>query len=182
MIYDKTQIGDYVTIHSGSVIGSDGFGYKFRNNQHIKVPHVGNVIIANHVEIGANTCIDRGALGSTYIGEGSKIDNLVQIAHNNKIGKNVLICGQAGISGSCTIEDGAILAGGAALTDHVTIGHHAVVMGCSGVSQNISPATQVFGVPARDRKVVWKELAALTKLPELLKKFRLLESRVKQLE
>ncbi len=133
VIYDHTHIGDNVTIHAGSVIGADGFGYKFRNNQHIKVPHVGNVVIADNVEIGANTCIDRGALGSTYIGEGSKIDNLVQLGHNNKVGKNVIICGQSGISGSCTIEDGAILAGSSGIADHVTIGHHAVVMARSGV-------------------------------------------------
>lgn len=182
VIYDHTQIGDEVIIHSGSVIGADGFGYKFRNNQHIKVPHVGNVVIANHVEIGANTCIDRGALGSTTIGDGSKIDNLVQLGHNNKVGKNVIICGQSGISGSCTIEDGAILAGSSGIADHVTIGHHAVVMARSGVSQDIAAATQVFGSPAKDRKVAWKELAALSKLPELLKKIKLLESRIENLE
>jgi UDP-3-O-[3-hydroxymyristoyl] glucosamine N-acyltransferase len=182
VIYDHTEIGDNVVIHAGSVIGADGFGYKFRNNQHIKVPHVGNVVIADNVEIGANTCIDRGALGSTYIGAGSKIDNLVQLGHNNKVGKNVIICGQSGISGSCTIEDGAILAGSAGIADHVTIGHHAVVMARSGVSQDIAPATQVFGSPAKDKKVAWRELAALSKLPELLKKFKLLESRIDKLE
>jgi UDP-3-O-[3-hydroxymyristoyl] glucosamine N-acyltransferase len=182
VIYDNTQIGDNVIIHSGSVIGADGFGYKFRNNQHLKVPHVGNVLIADNVEIGANTCIDRGALGSTTIGAGSKIDNLVQLGHNNKVGKNVIICGQSGISGSCTIEEGAILAGSSGIADHVTIGHHAVVMARSGVSQDIKPAAQVFGSPAQDRKVAWRELAALSKLPELLKKFKLLENRVEQLE
>lgn len=182
VIYDNTQIGDNVIIHSGSVIGADGFGYKFRNNQHVKVPHVGNVVIADHVEIGANTCIDRGALGSTTIGEGSKIDNLVQLGHNNKVGKNVIICGQSGISGSCTIEDGAILAGSSGIADHVTIGQRAVVMARSGVSQDIAAGMQVFGSPARDRKVAWKELAALTKLPELLKKFKALERRVEKLE
>lgn len=182
VIYDNTQIGNNVIIHSGSVIGADGFGYKFRNNQHIKVPHVGNVVIADNVEIGANTCIDRGALGSTTIGEGSKIDNLVQLGHNNKIGRNVIICGQSGISGSCTIEDGAILAGSSGIADHVTIGQRAVVMARSGVSQNITAGTQVFGTPARDKKVVWKELAALTKLPELLKKFKALENRIEELE
>jgi UDP-3-O-[3-hydroxymyristoyl] glucosamine N-acyltransferase len=182
VIYDNTQIGDNVIIHSGSVIGADGFGYKFRNNQHVKVPHVGNVVIADHVEIGANTCIDRGALGSTVIGAGSKIDNLVQLGHNNKVGRNVIICGQSGISGSCTIEDGAILAGSSGIADHVTIGQRAVVMARSGVSQDIAAGTQVFGSPARDRKVAWKELAALTKLPELLKKFKALESRVQDLE
>ena len=182
VIYDNTQIGDNVIIHSGSVIGADGFGYKFRNNQHIKVPHVGNVVIADNVEIGANTCIDRGALGSTTIGAGSKIDNLVQLGHNNKVGRNVIICGQSGISGSCTIEDGAILAGSSGIADHVTIGQRAVVMARSGVSQDIAAGMQVFGSPARDRKVAWKELAALTKLPELLKKFKALESRVQDLE
>lgn len=182
VIYDNAEIGNNVIIHSGSVIGADGFGYKFRNNQHVKVPHVGNVVIADNVEIGANTCIDRGALGSTVIGAGSKIDNLVQLGHNNKVGRNVIICGQSGISGSCTIEDGAILAGSSGIADHVTIGQRAVVMARSGVSQDIQPGTQVFGSPAKDRKVAWKELAALTKLPELLKKFKALEGRVEKLE
>jgi len=182
VIYDNTEIADNVIIHSGSVIGADGFGYKYRDNQHIKVPHVGNVIIESNVEIGANSCIDRGALGSTVIGAGSKIDNLVQLGHNNKIGRNVIICGQSGISGSCTIEDGAILAGSAGIADHVTIGKQAVVMARSGVSQDIKPGTQVFGFPAKERKIAWRELAALTKLPELFKKFKKLEARVENLE
>jgi len=182
VIYDNTKIADNVIIHSGSVIGADGFGYKYRDNQHIKVPHVGNVIIEDSVEIGANTCIDRGALGSTVIGAGSKIDNLVQLGHNNKVGRNVIICGQSGISGSCTIEDGAILAGSAGIADHVTIGKQAVIMARSGVSQDIKPKTQVFGFPAKERKIAWRELAALTKLPELFKKFKNLEARVDNLE
>ena len=169
-------------LHAGAVIGADGFGYKFRNNQHIKVPHVGYVQIDDHVEIGANTCIDRGALGATRIGVGSKIDNLVQLGHNNIVGRNVIICGQSGISGSCTIEDGAILAGSAGVADHVTIGTRAVVMARSGISADVAPGAQVFGSPAKDRKVAWRELAALTRLPELLQKFKLLESRVSKLE
>ncbi len=182
VIYDNTEIGDNVIIHSGAVIGSDGFGYKYRNNQHIKVPHVGNVIIEDSVEIGANTCIDRGALGSTVIGAGSKIDNLVQLGHNNKVGRNVIICGQSGISGSCTIEDGAILAGNAGIADHITIGQQAVVMARSGVSQDVKAKSQVFGFPAKDRKIAWRELAALTKLPALLKKIKILENRIEKLE
>jgi UDP-3-O-[3-hydroxymyristoyl] glucosamine N-acyltransferase len=182
VIYDHTVIGDNVIIHAGAIIGADGFGYKFRNNEHIKVPHVGHVEIADHVEIGANTCIDRGALGATRIGAGTKIDNLVQLGHNNIVGRNVIICGQSGISGSCTIEDGAILAGSAGVADHVTIGSRAVVMARSGISADVAPGTQVFGSPAKDRKVAWRELAALAKLPELLQKFKALESRVKQLE
>jgi UDP-3-O-[3-hydroxymyristoyl] glucosamine N-acyltransferase len=182
VIYDNTLIGDNVIIHSGAVIAADGFGYKYRNNEHVKVPHVGNVTIADNVEIGANTCIDRGALGSTSIGAGSKIDNLVQLGHNNKVGRNVIICGQSGISGSCTIGDGAVLAGSSGVADHVNIGSQAVVMARSGVPGDIEPGTQVFGFPAKDKKIAWRELAALSKLPELFKKFKLLEKRLEKLE
>ncbi|MCF6250345.1 MAG: UDP-3-O-(3-hydroxymyristoyl)glucosamine N-acyltransferase [Methylococcaceae bacterium] len=182
VIYDNTEIGNNVTIHSGTIIAADGFGYKYRNNEHVKVPHVGNVVIADNVEIGANTCIDRGALGSTTIGAGSKIDNLVQLGHNNQVGRNVIICGQSGISGSCTIGDGAILAGSSGIADHVNIGQQAVVMARSGVSSDIKPGIQVFGFPAKDKKLAWRELAALSKLPELFKKFKNLERRLNKLE
>ena len=182
VIYDDTEIGDNVVIHAGTVIGADGFGYKNRNDQHIKVPHVGNVIIGDNVEIGANTCIDRGAFGSTTIGAGTKIDNIVQIGHNNVIGNNVIICGQTGISGSCTIEHNAILAGSSGIADHINIGHHAVIMARSGISHDVAPGTQVFGSPAKDRKIAWKELAALGKLPDLLKQIKVLEKRLQELE
>ncbi len=182
VIYDHCEIGDHVILHSGAIIGADGFGYKYRDNVHVKVPHVGNVIIADHVEIGANTCIDRGALGSTEIGAGSKIDNLVQLGHNNQLGRNVIICGQSGISGSCKIDDGAILAGSSGIADHVHIGSQAIVMARSGVSNDINAGTQVFGSPAKDKKLAWRELAALTKLPELLKKIKELELRITSLE
>jgi UDP-3-O-[3-hydroxymyristoyl] glucosamine N-acyltransferase len=182
VIYDHTQIGNNVIIHAGSVIGADGFGYKQRNQKHIKVPHVGYVRIENNVEIGANTCIDRGTFGETVIGEGSKVDNLVQIGHNNIIGENVIICGQTGISGSCQIENNVILAGSAGLADHVKIGHHAVVMARSGIASDIEACTQVFGSPAKDKKVAWRELAALAKLPQLMKTIKLMESRLRKLE
>ncbi|MDD2760592.1 MAG: UDP-3-O-(3-hydroxymyristoyl)glucosamine N-acyltransferase [Methylomonas sp.] len=182
VVYDNSVIGNNVIIHSGAIIGADGFGYKYRDNQHVKVPHVGNVVIEDNVEIGANTCIDRGALGSTRIGWGSKIDNLVQLGHNNIVGKNVIVCGQCGISGSCEIGDGAILAGSVGVADHVKIGSRAVVMARSGVSQDIAPGSQVWGSPAKDRKVIWRELAALAKLPELLQKIKNLESRLNKLE
>ncbi|MCD2449226.1 UDP-3-O-(3-hydroxymyristoyl)glucosamine N-acyltransferase [Methylicorpusculum oleiharenae] len=182
VIYDHSQIGDDVLIHAGSIIGADGFGYKQQNEKHIKVPHIGNIIIENRVEIGANTCIDRGTFGSTVIGAGTKIDNLVQIGHNNAIGENVIICGQSGISGSCIIENNAILAGSTGVADHVRIGHHAVVMARSGISGNVEPATQVWGSPAKDKKVAWRELAALAKLPELLKKVKALEEKISLLD
>ena len=182
VIYDHTQIGDDVVIHAGTVVGADGFGYKQRDEKHIKVPHVGHVVIEDKVEIGANTCIDRGTFGETVIGEGSKVDNLVQIGHNNIIGKNVIICGQTGISGSCNIEDNVILAGSAGLADHVKIGHHAVVMARSGIASDVKECTQVFGSPAKDKKVAWRELAALAKLPELIKTIKAIDMRLHKLE
>lgn len=182
VIYDGAVIGDNVIIHSGAIIGADGFGYKFRNNAHVKVPQVGNVVIADNVEIGANTCIDRGALGSTTIGAGSKIDNLVQVGHNNKVGKHVIMCGLTGVSGSCTIGDYAILAGSSGIADHVTIGQGAVVMARAGVAADIAAGTQVFGSPAKEKRIAYKEQVAISKLPELLKKIKLLEERLEVLE
>lgn len=182
VVYDDVQIGDNVIIHSGAIIGADGFGYKFRDHAHLKVPQVGNVVIEDNVEIGANTCVDRGALGSTTIGYGSKIDNLVQIGHNNKVGKHVIMCGQTGVSGSCHIEDYAILAGSSGIADHVTIGKGAVVMARSGVAGNIAAGTQVFGSPAKEKKIAYKEQVAISKLPELLKKIKLLEEKIQKLE
>ena len=182
VIYDDVVLGNNVIIHSGAIIGADGFGYKFRNNRHVKVPQVGNVVIADNVEIGANTCIDRGALGSTVIGAGSKIDNLVQVGHNNKVGKNVIMCGLTGVSGSCNIEDYAILAGSSGIADHVTIGAGAVVMARSGVAGDVKAGAQVFGSPAKDKKTAYKEQIAISKLPELLKKVKLLEEKIQALE
>jgi UDP-3-O-[3-hydroxymyristoyl] glucosamine N-acyltransferase len=182
VIYDDVEIGDHVTIHSGAVIGADGFGYKFRNGAHVKVPQIGNVKIEDHVEIGANTCIDRGALGSTVIGAGSKIDNLVQIGHNNKVGRHVIMCGQTGVSGSCTIEDYAILAGSSGIADHVTIGKGAVVLARSGVAGDIPPGAHYFGSPAKDKKTAYKEHVAIQKLPELIKKVKQLEEKLQALE
>ena len=182
VIYDGTIIGNNVTIHSGAIIGADGFGYKFRNNAHYKVPQVGNVMIEDNVEVGANTCIDRGALGSTVIGMGSKIDNLVQIGHNNKVGKHVIMCGLTGVSGSCTIEDYAILAGSSGVADHVTIGQGAVVLARSGVAGDVPAGSQYFGSPAKDKKTAYKEQIAISKLPELVKRVKALEEEIRQLQ
>ncbi len=182
VIYDNAVLGNNVIIHSGAIIGADGFGYKFRNNAHVKVPQVGNVVIEDNVEIGANTCIDRGALGSTVIGMGSKIDNLVQIGHNNKVGKHVIMCGLTGVSGSCNIEDYAILAGSSGIADHVTIGQGSVVMARSGVAGNVLPGTQVFGSPAKEKKTAYKEQIAISKLPELIKKVKHLEEELRYIK
>jgi UDP-3-O-[3-hydroxymyristoyl] glucosamine N-acyltransferase len=182
VIYDGCEIGDNVIIHSGAIIGADGFGYKFRDGQHVKVPQIGNVVVGNNVEIGANTCVDRGALGSTTIGSGSKIDNLVQIGHNNKIGQHVIICGQTGISGSCLIENYAILAGSAGIADHVKIGQGAVVMARAGVANDVAPKTHVFGSPAKEKRVAYREQVAISQLPDLLKTIKQLETRLAELE
>ncbi len=182
VIYDNCVLGDNVIVHSGAIIGADGFGYKFRNNAHVKVPQVGNVVIGDNVEIGANTCIDRGALGSTTIGSGSKIDNLVQIGHNNKVGNHVIMCGLTGVSGSCNIGDYAILAGSSGVADHVNIGQGAVVMARSGVAGNVEAGAQVFGSPAKDKKTAYKEQIAISKLPELIKKMKELEEKLSRFE
>ena len=182
VIYDDVVLGDNVIIHSGAIIGADGFGYKFRNNTHVKVPQVGNVVIADNVEIGANTCIDRGALGSTTIGTGSKIDNLVQVGHNNQVGNHVIMCGLTGVSGSCKIGDYAILAGSSGIADHVNIGQGAVIMARAGVAGDVAAGTQMFGSPAKERRIAYKEQIAISKLPELLKTVKQLEEKIQALE
>jgi UDP-3-O-[3-hydroxymyristoyl] glucosamine N-acyltransferase len=132
-IEDGCSIGDNVILHSGVVIGADGFGYVRNKNEYIKFPQIGTVVIENDVEIGANTCVDRGALGETHIGEGTKIDNLVQIAHNVQIGKRVVIAAQTGISGSTVIEDDCVIGGQVGMGDHARVLSGAVIGSQAGV-------------------------------------------------
>ncbi len=134
LVEDGCSIGDNVILHSGVVIGADGFGYvKDENGSNIKFPQIGTVVIEDNVEIGANTCVDRGALGETRIGEGTKIDNLVQIAHNVQIGKRVLIAAQTGISGSCVIEDDCVIGGQVGMGDHVHVRSGAIIGSQAGI-------------------------------------------------
>ena len=146
------------------------------------MPQVGNVVIGDYVEIGANTCVDRGALGSTHIGEGSKIDNLVQIGHNNQIGKHVIMCGQVGVSGSCHIDDYATLAGSVGIADHVKIGQAAIIMARSGVAGDVEAGAHMFGSPAKDKRTAYKEQIALSKLPDMVKTLKQLEEKISALE
>ena len=164
VLYHGVKIGDNVTIHAGTVIGADGFGYKFRNGEHVKFPQVGTVVIESNVEIGANTCIDRAALGVTRVGDGTKIDNQVHIAHNVQIGARVLLCGQVGIGGSTVIEDDAVLAAQCGVADHVRVGSQALVLAQSGVTKDIAPKDQVMGFPAANRREALHQMAALRKL------------------
>ncbi len=181
-IREKIFIGHRVIVHSGTVIGSDGFGFVNVDGIHKKIPQIGIVVIEDDVEIGANVTIDRARFEKTFIGRGTKIDNLVQIAHNVIIGENCIIVSQSGISGSVTIEKGAILAGQAGIAGHLTIGEGAVVASKSGVSSSVPPHTIVFGYPARPHMEAKRINASLTRLPEYIKVINDLKKRVEALE
>ena len=178
VLYDGVRLGQRVVVHSGSVLGADGFGYKFRGGRHVKVPQVGTVEIADDVEIGANTCIDRGTLGPTRVGCGTKIDNLVQVGHNCMIGQHCIVCGQAAMAGSVRVEDYAILGGQVGVADHVSIGKGAKLGAQTGVGTDIAPGAEVFGPWAQERRLAFKEIAALRRLPDLLERVRALERKL----
>jgi len=157
VIRERCLIGKRVIIHPGGVIGADGFGYNSTPQGHEKVPQVGIVQIDDDVEIGANSCVDRARFGRTWIQQGTKIDNLVQIGHNVQVGPGCLIVAQVGISGSSTIGQGAILAGQAGVAGHLALGDGAIVMAQAGVSKDLAPGAVVFGSPAMDRREFAKQ-------------------------
>jgi UDP-3-O-[3-hydroxymyristoyl] glucosamine N-acyltransferase len=178
VLYPRTELGARVRIHAGSVLGSDGYGYVQDAGMHRKVPQIGNVIVGDDVEIGANVTVDRGALGPTVIGKGTKIDNLVQIAHNVRIGEHCLVIAQAGIAGSSKLGNYVILAGQAGVAGHLQIGNQVTVAAQSGVMHNIPDGQTVLGSPALPDKQTKRQLLALQKLPELLRRVRQLEQKL----
>lgn len=177
-VRERCSVGKNVMIHPGTVIGSDGYGYMQVDGVHRKIPQVGRVIIGDDVEIGANCAIDRAALDATVIGAGTKLDNLVHIAHNVRIGKNCLILAQAGIAGSTAIGNSVIIAGQAGVSDHITIGDNAVVMAKTGIMTDLAAGQVVFGYTGRPRLLAMKIEVLLSKLPELFTTVRKLKKKL----
>jgi UDP-3-O-[3-hydroxymyristoyl] glucosamine N-acyltransferase len=177
-LYARSEIGNRVRIHAGTVIGSDGFGYVQDNGIHRKVPQIGNVIIRDDVEIGSNVSIDRGALGPTIIGKGTKVDNLVQIAHNVSIGEHCLVISQVGIAGSTKMGNYVILAGQAGLAGHLKLGNRVTVSAQAGVMNNIADGEKWLGSPAQPDRQAKRQMIAIQHLPDLLKRVAELEKKL----
>jgi UDP-3-O-[3-hydroxymyristoyl] glucosamine N-acyltransferase len=181
-VRENVNIGKNVIIHSGSVIGSDGFGYVSDKNVHYKIPQVGGVIIEDNVEIGAGVTIDRATTGNTIIGSGTKIDNLTQIAHNVKIGKNCIIVSQVGISGSVEVGDGVVLGGQVGVRDHIKIGNGAMVGAQSGIGADI-PEKQIYSGSPAIPHIKWLRAQSIySRLPEFIKRLRELERKASKEE
>jgi len=177
-LYPRTELGQRVRIHSGTVIGADGFGYVLDAGAHRKVPQIGNVVLGDDVEIGANVTIDRGALKPTVIGRGTKIDNLVQIGHNVQIGEHCLVISQAGIAGSCELGNYVILAGQAGISGHLKIGNQVTVSAQSGVMHDIPAGEKWLGSPAQPDKQTKRQMLAIQRLPELVRRVAKIEKQL----
>jgi len=180
VVYDRCTIGRNVIIHAGSVIGADGFGYARNGSIHEKIIHTGTVVIEDDVEIGANSTIDRAALGETRIGRGTKIDNLVMIAHNVEVGQSSIIVSQVGISGSSKIGNGVVLAGQVGIVGHIEIGDGSMVGAKSGVSHSIDAGSQVSGIPAIPHSTWLRAVSIFRRLPEMAREFRELRKRMQR--
>jgi UDP-3-O-[3-hydroxymyristoyl] glucosamine N-acyltransferase len=179
IVRERCVVGDECIIHSGAVLGSDGFGYYEKDGRVIKIPQIGIVKLGNRVEIGANCCIDRGTVGATEIGDDTKLDNLVHIAHNVKIGKCCYIAALAGISGSVTVGNHVAIMGQAGIGDHLSIPDGTVILGQSGIPNDIKKADIYIGTPIRQVREHHRINSALKYLPELLKRVRILEEKIK---
>lgn len=181
-ILSKVTLGHNVTIHAGTVIGGEGFGYFWDGQQQKKVPQLGGVIIEDNVEIGCNVCIDRATFGMTRIGKGTKIDNLVQIAHNNDIGEHCIIVSHVGLSGSVTLGKRVTLAGQVGIADHITMGDGSTAAARTGISKDVQPNQVVWGAPNRPIKQVMREMASIPKLPALLRQVKSILKRLSDVE
>ena len=180
-IRESVTIGNRVVIQSGSVIGSDGFGFTTQKGRYQRIPQIGTVVVEDDVEIGANVTVDRARFDKTVIGKGTKIDNLVQIAHNVVIGRNCIIVAQVGISGSTTIGNNVTLAGQAGIAGHITVGDNATVAAQAGVSKSVPSSIVVSGYPAKPHSIAKRINACIQNLPRLYKKVEEIKKRIEEL-
>jgi UDP-3-O-[3-hydroxymyristoyl] glucosamine N-acyltransferase len=181
VVRERITIGNRVIIHAGAIIGTDGFGYRWDGSRHAKIPQIGTVVIDDEVEIGSCTCIDRAKMGATRIGRGTKIDNLVQIAHNCIVGPHCVLAGQAGLAGSVTLGSGVVLGGQTAIADHLRVADGTMAAGCSAIATDIETKGVVSGMPALPHRQTLREQAAIRRLPELLQTIKRLEEEVEAL-
>ena len=183
-IYSRAKIGDRCTLHAGCVIGADGFGFVFEDGAFVKFPQVGGVVLGDDVEIGASSCVDRGALGDTVLGNGVKLDNLVHIGHNCQLGNHVVIAAQTGLSGGVIVEDYVTMAGQVGIGDKAHIGAQAILGGQAGVlpSRKVDGKQAYWGTPARGHREYLRKLGHLDRLPEALAEIRALKKRLAELE
>ena len=181
-IYHDCQIGNHVTLHSGVVIGADGFGFAPTPEGYNKIPQIGNVIIEDNVEIGANTCVDRATMGSTIVHKGVKLDNLIQIAHNDEIGANTVMAAQAGVAGSATVGEWCVIAGQVGITGHLTVGNHVILGPQSGIISSIKDNSRLIGSPPMEEKPFFKSQAVLRKLPDMYRELNALRKELDELK
>jgi UDP-3-O-[3-hydroxymyristoyl] glucosamine N-acyltransferase len=179
VLREQTVIGDRVRLHPGVVLGADGFGYvPAGDGSNEKVPQIGRVVVGDDVEIGANSCVDRGGLEDTTIGNGVKIDNLVQVGHGCQVGENVILAGQVGLAGGTVIERGAFLLGQVGVTGHLTVGEGVIAGAQTLIHNDVEPGTELLGTPHREARAFRRIAAAWTHLPELLKRVRAIEKKL----
>ena len=182
VLRERVEVGNRVIIHASSVIGSDGFGFRWDGKSHVKIPQIGTVVIEDDVEIGSCTCVDRAKFGETRIGQGTKIDNLVQIGHNVKTGAHCILCGQSGVAGSTLLGNGVIMGGGSAARDHVHLADGTMVAARGGIGSDTEPGQQLSGFVGIPHKQWLREQAAQHKLPDLIKTVRALETEIEKLK
>lgn len=178
VLYDDTQVGAGAIVHSGVVLGADGFGYATHGGMHHKVPQIGRVVLEEGVEVGANTTIDRATLGETRIGQGTKIDNLVQVGHNVRVGRHCILCGQAGIAGSTELGSYVVLAGQSGVSGHIKLGDGVQVAAKSAALASVEPRTQVAGIPAVELRKWRRQAVLIARLEQMSRRVRALEKRL----
>lgn len=178
VLYDRTEVGPGAIVHAGAVLGADGFGYATHRGVHHKVPQVGRVVLEKDVEVGANSTLDRATLGETRVGEGTKIDNLVQVGHNVRVGRHCILCGQAGIAGSTELGDYVVLAGQAGVSGHIKLGAGVQVAAKSAALTSVEPRTQVAGIPAVELRKWRRQTVLVARLEEMSRRLKALERRL----